>query len=782
MAGWIRGATLVSLLDFLSRAFPNLANPPIFSDLRGDLNGAIAGTLASIPQTMAYGLMVGAALGPEWGGMGVMIALSGATLAAGISALLGGCPTLVPGPRAATLLVLVGLYNDLLAIPDLRAAGQPGGLAFLLGGVAIVLAGCLQIGFGLLRAGRLTSYIPVPVVAGFINGSAILILFSQVWPATGLPAQKSLLDLRHHIADIRPLTLLLALGTAALILGLGRRSRSVPPPLTGLGLGTAAYYLGGMAGLGDTLGGTMPPLPDHVVLGFIGNRALDLLTGPLGAQVIAPVLTAAAAIAALSSLDSLLSVSACDAFTLRRSGGSRQLVAEGLANAAAGLFGMLPSSGSMARTSAALRGGMVSALGIVLIAAMTAAVTLLLAPFIHLLPKAAMAGLLVAVALELFDPWSRRMARQILRRPTGRLAAHGDLLSLTLVMLTTVAVNLPTALLLGLLISLISFAVQMAHSPIRRRYRAGALIPRIHGDEGRVRFLQRHGNRIAVIEMEGALFYGTVAPLEGAVDALISDGILHVICDFRRVKDIDVSGARVLERIQAKLSRLGGMLAISYVERERRNRDQGGAGGNRRLGAWQSRPIWRKLEFLGSIPALGEDRLFSDTSHALRLCESHLAAQIAEGEATPDATWNNAAILRGIKRPGIRRLRHFMTMRDYAAGEIVFKQGDPPDSVYFIESGAVDIFINLAGTDRKLRLQTLSLGAVFGEMAIIAPSPRSAGVSALEPTRCWQLPADRFERLKQEEPSLAFALLSNMADIFAQRLRATNQIIADMEA
>ena len=770
------------LLHFFPRAFPSLANPPLFSDPRSDFHGAVVGTLASIPQTMAYGLMVGAALGPEWSGIGVMAALAGATFAAAVSAVCGGCPVMIPGPRAATLLVLVGLYDHLRALPDLHAVTGADGTVFLLGGVAVALAGLLQVAFGLLRVGRLTSYIPVPVVAGFVNGSAILILISQVWAALGLPPHRSLWELWRHVGDIQPLTLLLSLGTAGLILNLGRWCRTVPPPLAGLALGTLAYLLGGLAGWGDALGGTMPPLPAHLTLGFIGVPAFAILTAPLGSQLIGPVLTAAAAIAVLSSLDSLLSVAASDAATLRRSDGSRQLLAEGVANVVSGLFGMLPGSGSMARTSAALRGGLISALGVIFVALMTGAVTLLLAPLIRFLPSAAMAGLLIAVALGLFDPWSRSMVTQLLRNPRQRLAAHGDLLSVSLVVLTTVAVNLGTALVVGLLISLVAFAVQMAHSPIRRSYRATVLAPRIHGDDNRLRFLQRHGSRIAVIELEGALFYGTVAPLEAAVDRLVADGVVHIVCDFRRIKDIDVSGARILERLQTKLSHQGGMLAISYVDRERRGRDQGDSGGNRRRGPRQSRPIWRKLEFLGSIEALGEDRLVTDTNQALRLCERHLAAQVEDEETTPEVTWINAAILRGINRTGIRRLRQYVTLRDYAAGERIFDQGAPPDSVYFIVSGVVDIFINLSGTDRKLRLQTLSPGAVFGEMAIIAPSPRSANVAAVEPTRCWQLPAEMFDRIKTEEPGLAFALLSNMADIFAQRLRATNQILADLEA
>lgn len=780
---WMRfsgGNTL--LRGLVQRWLPNLTTPPIWTAPRGDLTGAIAGTLSGVPQTMAYGLIIGLALGDAWSGVGVVAALVSAVMAGLIVALLGGCSVVVAGPRAATILVLAGLYSQLQNLPGLREFGATAPIALALGAVAVVVAGLVQMSFGLLRLGRLASYIPFPVVAGFVNGSAILILMSQIWPATGVPVQHSLADFFRHLDEIRPATLLLSLGTALLILNGGRLVKRVPAPFVGVAAGAVVYHVAAAFGLDGGLGGTMAALPDHVDFQFIGPDAWRLLGGPLGAQVAPLVLTAALTIAVLSSLDTLLTALACDAALLRRSNGSRQLVAEGLSNVLAGAFALPPSAGSMARISGALRSGMTTALGPILIAALTVAVLLGLAPFLAYLPKAVMAGLLIAVAVSLFDKWSVAMLRKLLRAPDKHMVAHGDLLAVAVVMVTTVVVNLATAVAVGILVSLVSFVVQMGRSPIRRVYRATALMPRILGNEQRRRFIERHGDRIAVIEMEGALFYGSAAPLEGAVDRLIAQGVVTVVIDLKRVQDIDATGARVLERIQTKLFRLGGVLAIGYLERERRDRNSPIADGEeRRKDPPQGRLIWRKLDFLGALAALGEEHLLPDTEQAVALCERHLARRAGAEDDVPEMGWAQAAILRGFDRDTVRRLRSVMTMCDYRAGETVFAQGDPPDSVYFIASGAVEVVLALSGTERRLRLQTLTKGEVFGEMAIIAPSPRSAAVVAVEPTRCYRLEAAAFERLKGDHPHLAFSLLSNLAGIFVQRLRATNIMLAELE-
>ena len=761
------------------RLFPNLFDPPPGRELRADAHAALTGAVSSIPQTMAYGLIIGSALGGDYGGIGVIAALYGSVLVGLAAVLLGGCPLLVAGPRASTMLVFAALIGQLLQSSALAGMATPQPLAFALAGTAVAGAGLLQIVFAAFRCGRLAHYVPLPVVAGFVNGSALLIILSQVWPATGMPAQKSVLLLSAHLAEVKPLTLLLAATTTGLVFALPRLVRGSGGLLWAVLLATGIYQLGAAAGLGAELGGTLPPPPADFSIGFIGDEVAAALDGEHRLELLRLMLPASMSMAILSTLDTLLATSAIDGMSMRRSHGGRQLAAEGWGNLLAGLFALAPGSSSMVRTLAALRGGMVSAAAPIGIALLTLLVTVALGPALALLSKAVMAGLLIALGIDLFDKWTLARLRGLLEHGQASPAARGDLFTVAVVVATTLLADLASAVAVGVLVALLSFVLQMAHSPILRCYRASALLPRIHGDMMRRAFIERHGRSIAIVEMEGALFFGTAAELERRVDALIDDGVAHVVLDLRRVKDVDATGARTLERVQQKLSRRGGLLAIGYVDRERRvSRHQFGGKDRRRQSP--ARRIWLKLFHLGTVRTIGEGHFFADADAAIARCEAHLA--LADGGAAESAAALRPHILRGIDTAMLRRLRPYLNRLDFAPETRVFGQGDAPDGVYFLARGRVDVVINLPGTERKLKVQSLSAGAVFGEMALLDPQPRSASIVAQRATRCYRLSTEALSRLKREDSEVAFALLTNVAALFAERLRATNNMLVEMEA
>ncbi|MES2949438.1 MAG: SulP family inorganic anion transporter [Pseudomonadota bacterium] len=764
----------------LRRWFPNLFALPLLADLRADLNGALAGALASIPQTLAYGLIIGAAMGGVHSGVGVLAALYGSVVVGLVAVLFGGCPLLVAGPRAATVLIFAALVVQLKQMPALAATPEPALAALTLACLAGLGAGLLQVLFGALRLGRLANYVPLPVVAGFVNGSALLIILSQVWAATGVAPQESVLALFSHLDAVRPATLLLTVATAALVLYLPKWIKRGPMTLAAVFVSTAVYHLLAAMGWGQSLGGTLPALPDHFGPSPIAGAALDLLTGPQRHGVLHLLLPAMVSMAILSTLDTLLATSATDGLTQRRSNGGRQLMAEGWGNMLAASLSLAPSSGSLARTQAALKGGMVSAAGPLLIVLITLLVTMAVPPAVGLLPQAVMAGLLIALGVELVDKWTLARLRALFAAGRGSALARGDLFTVTVVVATTLIADLVTAVGVGVLVALVSFVMQMAHSPIRRCYRASALIPRIHGDMQRRVFIERHGRAIAIVEMEGALFFGSAAALETRIDELVGEGVRHVVLDLKRVKDIDATGARALERVHATLRGCGGMLAIAYINRERRLRVSGFAGTDQR-GHAVERTIWRKLTYLGTVRSIGEPHFLADTDTAVALCEPHLAATLPTGEASSAHAAIRPPILQALDRGMLRQLRGFLTLQSYQPNTAVFAQDSPANGAYFVAAGCVDVVINLPGTERKFKVQSLTAGSVFGEMALFDPKPRSASIVAQQRTHCYHLSDEAFRRLQREHSEIALALLSNVALIFAERLRATNTMLAEME-
>jgi CRP-like cAMP-binding protein len=91
------------------------------------------------------------------------------------------------------------------------------------------------------------------------------------------------------------------------------------------------------------------------------------------------------------------------------------------------------------------------------------------------------------------------------------------------------------------------------------------------------------------------------------------------------------------------------------------------------------------------------------------------------------------------------------------------------------------VLIDLHGTERKLKIQSLTSGAIFGELGLIDERPRSATIVATEPTTCYWMDAASFERLRQEEPAATVSLIADIALVFAERLRANAAMLAEME-
>lgn len=761
--------------------FPALTTPSLASNPKGDVGGAVAATLVSLPQAMAYGILAVAACGPDWIGIGVLAGLYGSALTGLLSVILGSNPLVISGPRAATILVLAGLIGHLLTLPGTTVPG-----AFAVAGATVVLAGLLQVAFGLLRLGKLTDYIPYPVVAGFLNASALLIILSQIVPLTGLE-WRTLADggWRAAADAFTPGPLAVGAVTAAVILLAPRVVKRVSPLVLGLGTGLALYYLGAALGHGEALGGTVPAPPTTGGFGLTDAAAvLDALRA-LTPELLALILPAALSMAALSSLDAAMANVTLDQITLRRSNANRDLMAQGAANALAGVLGLLPGSGSLARSGALVRGGGSTALGPLLTGGAILVLTAGLAPMVGLLPNAVTAGLLVGVGVQLLDRWTLGLLKRVRWRTLSRQPLD-DLLAIALVVATALALNLVAAVAVGVLVSLAFFVIRSARTPVRRCYLADALATLAQGDRRRLAFIEAHGRSIGVLELEGSLFFGSVAALHARIDALAAEGVAHVILDLKRVKDMDATAARAIERLHLMLKGRGGHLVLAYVEPERRQAPASSAagfqGGDRRLHA-SDRRLWRVLEQAGSLSVLrASAALHQDLDTAVAACERHLAARLAHDGADEDLRLFQPQILRGMDRAEARRLWTYASRHHLRAGDVIFRQGDAPDSMYFVAAGTVEVSINLPRTDRRMRIQTLSAGAIFGEMAVIDPKPRSATLSAAEDTVVYRLSAEDFQRMKAEEPALAFRLLENLTLVFAQRLRASNTLVAELEA
>ena len=184
--------------------------------LRGDVTGALVAAVITISESVPLGLMTFAALGTAFAGMGVVAGLYGAVAAGLVAALLGGAPRMISGPRASVAVIMATMVAMVANAPDLKAHGGAS-MAIALAMFGVFLAGVAETLFGVVRLGRVIKFIPYPVIAGFMNGVAVLLLLSQLRGLLALPEHFAWADWREMSQHVSPWGVVVAGGTLLMI-------------------------------------------------------------------------------------------------------------------------------------------------------------------------------------------------------------------------------------------------------------------------------------------------------------------------------------------------------------------------------------------------------------------------------------------------------------------------------------------------------------------------------------------------------------------------------------
>ena len=376
--------------------------------LRELLAGAVA-TFALIPEVIAFSFVAG--VDPQVG-------LFASFVLSVVIAVFGGRPAMITAAAGSVALVAAPLVSQ-HGLQYLFAAG--------------VLAGLMQLLFGVLRLGVLMRFVSSSVRTGFVNALAILIFAAQ------LP----------HLEDANAATwAMLALGLA-IIYGVPRLSlpgaKAVPSPLICIGV---------LSVLSAVLG-----LPLHTVadLGQLPGALpqwLGLPDVPWSWDTLRIVAMPALAIAMVGLLESLMTARVVDELTDTPSPKNREAAGLGVANVAASLFGGIAGCGMIGQTVSNVKYGGRGRLSTLFAGVFLLVLMVLLRPWVAQVPVVALVAIMVMVSVETFD-W----------RSLGALARHPRLSGA--VMLATVAVtlvshNLAAGVAVGVLLSGVFFTLKVS--------------------------------------------------------------------------------------------------------------------------------------------------------------------------------------------------------------------------------------------------------------------------------------------------------------------------------
>ena len=513
------------------------------------INDALAGLMvAIIAMPVSVAIAVASGVGPERG-------IYTSVIAGFLVAALGGSNVNITGPTAAFITIVYNIVAN---------EGVDGLI------LATIMAGIILIFAGFMKLGSLIKYIPLTIITGFSAGLSISIIIGQIRPLFGLALDdaspiEGIDKLFGIFADLNTFNLpsfLIGLLSLAIMIGVPKLTKKVPPTIIAITVGilTTLIFKIDVSDVGDFFESVAPPTP------AIPTMTLDKVVS---------LIPAAFTIAMLAAIESMLSSVISDGMINDRSNSNTELIALGVGNIASGIFGGIPATGAIARTTVNIKNGGRTPISAMIHSGVILLSTLLLLPLTHYIPMPTIAAILIVIAFNMAD-WKRFVH-------ICKTAANAEIIILIVTFVLTVVFNLMIAIATGLILTAFLFLKEMADSAnVRPWTGAGSkIIP-----EGS-----------AIYELNGPMFFAATDKLLD-IDSNES-GISVIILRASNMTLLDIEAIRNLEKMVEQCKKNGVTVIVSNVK------DQ---------------PL-RAMQKVGLISKIGEEYFVDNVDEAIEIAE-----------------------------------------------------------------------------------------------------------------------------------------------------------------
>ena len=490
-----------------------------------DLIAGLIVAIIALPLSIA--LAISSGVSPEQG-------LYTAIIAGFFISLLGGSRVQIGGPSATFMVVVYSVV---------ATHGTEGLL------ITTILAGIILILFGLLKLGSMIKYIPYPITVGFTSGIALTIFSSQIKDFFGMNIGSvptgfidkwklyfSSFDEAQWLPSI--------IGIIALIILIvwPKVNKRIPASLISIIVTTTlvAIFKLDVQTIGTQFTNLSSSFPMPALPHFTWNK-IEVLLSP------------AFTIAFLCSLESLLSAVVSDGMIGSKHRSNMELVAEGVANIASGLFGGMPATGAIARTVANIKNG-----GRTPIAGIVHAVTLLfillfLMPLVKMIPLATLAAVLIIVSYNMSE-W--RIFKKLLSAPKS------DVVVLLSTFFLTVLFDLTLAISVGMVLTAFLFMKRMTDVTDIQGFD-------LNDDEDEIELLDEElkeviSDEILIYEINGPFFFGAADKFLDSIQSLQGPSKVLII-RLRNVPVIDATAVHALNLLHDNCQRSNTALILSEV-------------------------------------------------------------------------------------------------------------------------------------------------------------------------------------------------------------------------
>ena len=473
------------------------------TNIKNDILSGLVVAVALVPEAIAFSFI--AEVSP-------IVGLYTAFILGLITSLIGGKPGMISGATGSVAVVLIGLTLETNKL--LKASGLSGEELYM--GVlhyvllATIIAGIIQILFGVLRLGKFIRLVPQPAMYGFVNGLAIVIAMAQ-----------------FKFFENQGMTMyILVLITMIIMYFLPKFTKAVPSGLVAIVVLTLVVYythidtllVGSLADLTQFSG----QLPHFIFPEYIFS--LD---------AIVMVLPFAVIMALVGLIESLLTLAVLDEMSGVRGSGNKECIALGSGNVACGLFGGMAGCAMIGQSIINFTSGGLGRLSSFVAASGLLFLVVSMTPVLNAIPVAVLVGIMFMVSIGTFE-WSS--FSHIKHMPKT------DAFVMISVTVITIFEDLAVAVIAGVIISALAFA-----------WKHAKIWSRSH--------IEADGTK--VYELDGPLFFGSATTFGDNFDILNDPP--KVVIDFKEARVMDSSGVEAIDAITKKYEDIGKNLLLRHL-------------------------------------------------------------------------------------------------------------------------------------------------------------------------------------------------------------------------
>jgi len=500
--------------------------------LRLDLTAGLTVAMVAVPQSMAYAAIAG--VNPVYG-------LYTAIIPAIIGALFGSSRHLITGPTNATALVTAGVLFAVAGSNNLE-------LVFALA----ILSGLIRLLLGLFKLGSIIRYVSNSVLTGFLTGAGVLIIINQLGNLSGIPRPAGagtltiVWEFLRDLAGLNPYVLTIGLLAMAVVIMGKRINKNMPAALLAIVIAGAATALLGWQPQGVKL------VSD---LGSLGQAGLAFHLPQVSLAQAQTLVASAGAIALLSLVESMSVAKAIGLSSGQRINPSREFIAQGLASIAGGLFQAIPSSGSPSRSAVNYGSGAKTRLSGLFSGLFVLFMMIAFSWLIGFIPIASLAGVVIISAWQMIDrhhlalTWQSRVVSRVVFLVT---------------FIATLLLPLHIAIYLGALLSIGIYLYESSTLKLSYLTRTADYQFVEHNLDD----VRRECPAVALINVEGALYFGAVEDLETHIEEIFHRGVKVVILRVRNMHLMASTGVTAIEGLANRAGQLGITLLMSGVTAE----------------------------------------------------------------------------------------------------------------------------------------------------------------------------------------------------------------------